>query len=174
MTHLVPISTPTTSMGFAALKQKGKFDPMPWKLSLSADPVLLKRNSLYLIITLMALKQRSWVERSNGTFDAKQVLTTRLPSVRVLSCTLILESSISPLRRDYNPEELSHLFNTGWGTKSLPVRRDRFLVPSSAYSISRFAHHSLMAYSAAISTATGLGTDLQLPLGQIRVKLWNS
>lgn len=177
MTHLVPISTPTTSMRFAALKQKGKFDSMPRKWSVSADPVLLKRKSLHLIIALTAVKQHSLVERGSGTFGAKPVLTTHLPRVRVFSGTLILESRISPLRRYYDPEGIIPPFQQ-WVRDQEPASQKK-LVCGAQLGLQHFEETCtppamLMVYPTAISPAAGLGTDVQLPLGQVKVKLWNS
>lgn len=177
MTHLVLISAPTTSMPLAALKQKGKVDPMPWKWSISADLVLLRRKSLHPLIALTILKQHSLVERRSGTFGAKPVLTTHLPRVRVHSYTLMMESSISPLRRHYDPEGIILPFQR-WVGNQEPTSQNK-LFSGAQLGLQHFEETCtppamLMAYPIAVSAATGLGTDVQLPLGQVKVKLWNS
>lgn len=133
--------------------------------------------SFHLIIAPMAPKQHSSVERGRGTFGAKPVLTTHLPRVRVLSCTLILESSISLLRRYYDPEgiipPLQH-----WVEDQEPTSQKK-LVSGTQHVLQHFEETCTppampIAYPTAISWATGLGTDIQLPLGPVKEKLWNN
>ncbi|PKU48880.1 hypothetical protein llap_851 [Limosa lapponica baueri] len=117
----------------------------------------------------MALKQHSLVERGSGPFGPKAVLTTHLPRVRVLSCTLTLESSISPLRTYYDPEGIIPLFQQ-W-VRDQELTSQEKLVSGAQLGLQHFEETCtspvmLMAYPMATSPATGLGTDVQLRLGQ--------
>lgn len=74
-------------------------------------------------------------------------------------------------------KELSCHFNTAYQDQE-PTSQKK-LVSGAQLGLQHFEETCippamLMAYPMVISPATGLGTDVQLPLSQVRVKLWNS
>lgn len=148
MTHLAPVSAPTISTCSAALNKS--FIPYLGNWSISADPALLKRKSLHLIITPTAPKQHSLADRGSGTSGAKPVLTTHLSRARVFGCTLTLESSISPLRRQHDSEGIIPSFQHWVGDQEPISQKTLVPGPNLVYNILRrppaHAHGLLYGY----------------------------
>lgn len=78
---------------------------MPWKLKRFSRPSVTEKKSFHLIITPLALNQYSLAKGVVIHLELNQTSTdSRSIEGQTISGTLTLESSISPLRRCYDPE----------------------------------------------------------------------
>lgn len=143
---------------------------MPWKLK-HFNRSSVTEKGLHLITTLLAPNQHSLAKRGSGTSGAKpnqywlQVHQGPWPSGAHSSWNLSSEEMLWPKGNCPTISTLSgrqRAYKSGGTGSWQPVFWGALHTTCHAH-----------GYLTAISAAVVLGTGIQLPLGQVRVKLWD-